>query len=135
MAIQVGRKSKCKKNKVGTVITDKYNRVISTGYNGSPKGTLNKCEDDNDVTYLTTIHSEQNAILFAKQDLEGCILYCTLSPCLKCAAFMVQAGISKVYYLNEYRDTRGIDYLTRYDIEVRRTCYKDLLEMSAIKLR
>lgn len=110
LALTVSTKSNCKRLKVGAVIVDENKRLVSTGYNGTPVGACNDCEENN-KTKTTVIHAEENAILFAKQDLQGCILYCTTSPCLHCAAKIIQSGISKVYFLNQYRNGKGIDYL------------------------
>ena len=118
IAVSVAAMSKCKKNKVGAIIVDANNRIISTGYNGSPKGTDNSCEDSDNVTYLTTLHAELNAIIVAKQDLTGCRIYVTLSPCIRCAAIILQAGIVEVNYAVLYRDITGIEYLQYHGIKV-----------------
>lgn len=128
MAITTGKTSTCKKNKVGAVIV-KDGRILSTGRNGTPRGTDNSCECE-DVTYQSTLHAEVNALLYAKQDLEGCSLYCTLSPCLACAAAIIQSGISSVYFLRPYRDQRGIEYLRKYGVATRQLCYPDLLKLN-----
>lgn len=114
-AIALG--SKCKKKKVGAVIVDQLGRIVSTGYNGSPINSTCECEDREDVTFVTTLHAELNAILFTSKDIQGCSLYCTLSPCLHCAACIVQKGITKVYYLEVYRDDRGIQFLEDHGVK------------------
>ena len=118
IAVTVAAMSKCRKNKVGAIIVDHNNRIVSTGYNGSPKGTNNACEDSDNITFLTTLHAELNAIIVAKQDLTGCKIYVTLSPCIRCAAIILQAGITEVNYAVPYRETEGIDYLTYHGVKV-----------------
>lgn len=129
IAIEVGRASTCKKNKVGSVIIDNYGAIVSTGKNGTPRGTDNTCECE-DVTYQSTLHSEINCLLYAKRDVHGFTLYCTLSPCLSCSAAIIQSGISKVYFLRPYRDQKGVEYLRKYGVKVRQLCYKDLLKLN-----
>ena len=119
IALQVAKGSKCKNYKVGSVIVDDLGRLVSTGYNGAPRNSINdSCEDENGVTIDTTLHSELNAILFSKRDLRDCILYTTLSPCLRCSSCIVQAGIKKVYYIEEYTDTRAFNFLREHGVEV-----------------
>lgn len=117
LAKEVAKASKCERKKVGTVIVDKNGRLVSTGYNGTPKGTNNQCECDG-ITTDNVIHSEVNAILFAKQDLEDCIMYTTMAFCLRCAAMILQSGIKTVYYIERYRDIEGVQYLLDNDIKV-----------------
>lgn len=107
----VSTSSKCNRKKVGSVIVID-NRIVSTGYNGTPAGACNKCEDENDVTHPFVIHSEANALLNATtHDLRGGIMYVTLSPCLHCAALIIQKGLKAVYYFEEYKDVSGVNYL------------------------
>ena len=122
IASAVAKLSKCNKAKVGAIIVDQDNRIISTGYNGTPIGTCNECEDENGKTKPEVIHAECNAILFANRSLKGCTLYVTLSPCTSCAPLILQCGISKVIYKDEYRCTKGIDYLRKYGVEVVQLC-------------
>ena len=117
IAISVSALSKCTRKKVGAVIVDKDYRVISVGYNGTPKGVENVCEE-NGQTKATVIHAELNAILFAKTDLTDCKLFVTMSPCLHCSSLIIQTGITEVYYLEQYRDTAGIDFLMTYGIKI-----------------
>lgn len=121
MAKTVSIKSHCKRLKVGSVIVDNLG-VVSTGFNGSPRGTDNNCEEDN-VTLPTIIHSEENAILFANKPLTGATIYCTTSPCLRCAAKIIQVGIKKVYYLNDYRTPKAVSYLRHNGIKVLKMYY------------
>jgi dCMP deaminase len=90
--------SKDPSTKCGSVITDKYNRIISTGFNGFPQGIQDDARlKDRDTKYEMIVHAEQNSILFAKQDLHGCSIYTwPYQPCSVCAAVIVQAGIQRV---------------------------------------
>lgn len=125
IAIQVGRGSKCKRAKVGSVIVDDLGRIVSTGMNGSVRNALNdKCENDHNLSFQSTLHSELNCVLFAKRDLRFCTLYCTLSPCIHCAACIIQSGITKVYYLFQYRDTSGIEFLREHGVIVKQVLRK-----------
>lgn len=113
-AINIGKLSPCKKNKVGAVIV-KNDKVIIQSYNASLHTNY---KHDPETRYLTTFCAEKNAILEAKQNLEGASIYITLSPCMSCAAMILKCGISKVYYLNEYNDTRSIDFLRESGVKV-----------------
>ena len=99
IARAVALKSKDPSTKVGTVIVDKENRVVSQGFNGFVAG----CDEslmtyEKPMKYLTIIHSEMNAILFARRDLAGCKIYTTHFPCENCAKHIIQAGIREIYY-------------------------------------
>lgn len=118
IAISVANMSKCKRAKVGCIIVDNNNRIISTGYNGTPKGTSNECECDN-ITHEYTLHAELNAIIYAKQNIAQNTIYVTMSPCIRCAAIIIQSGISTVYYKDLYSE-RGIQYLKNNNV----TCIK-----------
>lgn len=113
---------------VGAVVVQD-NRIISIGYNGTPAGWDNNCEEkvwtqDGDFTLKTkdeVIHAEANAISKLARDGErglGSVLFCTHAPCVECAKLIYGAGIKKVYYRNSYRNTDGVDFLTKCDIEV-----------------
>jgi len=96
MAELVGSWSKDPSTQVGAVIT-KQNRIVSVGFNGYPHGISDSANtDDRDMKYLKTLHAEENAILFAKRDLDGCEIYVTHFPCPNCAAKIIQTGISAV---------------------------------------
>jgi len=100
------------RSKVGSVIV-KDNRVIVNSWNGTISGEDNCCEE-NGVTKSTVVHAEANAILFAAKNgikIDGTKMYVTLSPCIECAKMIVQSGIKEVYYLEEYRDKTGIEFL------------------------
>ena len=110
--------SHCVRSKVGAVLV-KDGNIISFGYNGTPSGMNNTCEED-DVTFPHVIHAEVNAILKAAKTgnaVDGSTLYLTLSPCLDCSKLILQSGIKKVVYLNEYRNPQGINFLKQF-IEV-----------------
>ena len=111
--------SYCKRKQVGAIIV-KDNMIISDGYNGTPSGYLNCCEDDNGNTQWFVLHAEANAILkVAKstQSAKGATLYITLSPCTECSKLIIQSGITRVVYHSSYKDTEGIDFLNEYGIK------------------
>lgn len=92
--------SKDPSSKIGAVIVDPNNRVVSTGYNGFPVGVVDSQEryENRDLKYKMILHAEENAIMFARRDLTSCSLYVTdIPPCSHCAALIIQSGISKVY--------------------------------------
>ena len=96
--------------------------IISDGYNGTPSGFENVCEDDNNVTKPYVLHAEANAITKlarSSNNSEGSTLYVTASPCLECAKLIIQSGIRRVVYGEEYRLSDGIDLLRRANIEVK----------------
>ncbi len=113
------RRSSCLKKQVGCVIV-KDKRIIATGYNGVLPGMAPSTGlDDDGKTH--TIHAEMNAIAFAAKNgikLEGSTIYCTLSPCEKCAEAIIQSGINSVFYSESYRDRTGIDLLIKQRIKV-----------------
>ena len=111
--------SYCKRRKVGALLV-KDRMIISDGYNGTPSGFENICEEDG-VTKPYVLHAEANAITkVAKSGTssEGATLYVTASPCLECSKLIIQSGIKRVVYRDEYRLTDGIDLLRRAGIEV-----------------
>lgn len=114
------------RKKVGAVLV-KDNRIISVGFNGQPKGWSNICEDvmpdGTLVTKPTVIHAEANALFWcAKTEIitNGSTMYLTLSPCATCALGLIQSGIKRVVYLDEYRDLSGIEVLKKSGIEVQK---------------
>lgn len=123
MAEVFGKLSSCNRAKVGALIT-KDSRVISTGYNGFPTGFGKSgcsCEDRLGLTKAEVIHAEANAILFlAKYGISaaGATLYTDLSPCFACSVLILQAGITRVVYKNEYRDVSGLKFLKANGVEV-----------------
>jgi dCMP deaminase len=119
IAAEWGKLSYCKRKQVGAIIV-KDKMIISDGYNGTPSGFENCCEDDHNITKWYVLHAEANAILkVAKstQSCEGATLYITLSPCKDCSKLIHQAGIKRVVYLEEYKDTSGIEFLRKAGVE------------------
>jgi len=120
MACEWSSLSCCNKKKVGAIIV-KDGMIISDGFNGTPKGFLNDCEDLNGNTYWYVLHAEANAILKvakSSQNIEGATLYVTMSPCRECSKLIVQAGIKRVIYADEYRDVAGLAILREAMIDV-----------------
>ena len=112
--------SYCRRRQVGALIV-KDRMIISDGYNGTPPGFENICEDENGVTKPYVLHAEANAISKVAQSgnsSEGATLYVTASPCMECAKLIIQSGIRRVVYRDEYRLTDGVDLLRRAGIEV-----------------
>lgn len=119
MAQEWAKLSYCDRKKVGAIIV-KDNMIISDGYNGTPSGYKNCCEDDSGDTQWYVLHAEANAILkVAKstQSAKDATLYITLSPCKECSKLIIQSGINRVIFRDKYKDTSGIDFLTSYGIE------------------
>ena len=113
------RNSYCKRRQVGALLV-KDNMIISDGYNGTPSGFENECEEDG-VTKPYVLHAEANAITKVAKSgnsSEGATLYVTASPCIECSKMIIQCGIKRVVYKDEYRLTDGIDLLRRAGIEV-----------------
>ena len=122
MASVWARNSYCKRRQVGALLV-KDRMIISDGYNGTPSGFENVCEDETGATKPYVLHAEANAISkIAKSgnSSDGATLYVTASPCLECAKLIIQAGIRRVVYRDEYRLTDGVDLLRRAGIEVER---------------
>lgn len=120
MAAIWARNSYCKRRQVGALIV-KDRMIISDGYNGTPSGFENVCEDESGATKPYVLHAEANAITKVAKSgnsSEGATLYVTASPCVECAKLIIQAGIRRVVYKDPYRLTDGVDLLTRAGIEV-----------------
>lgn len=120
MAHEWGKLSHCKRKQVGAIIV-KDRMIISDGYNGTPTGFENYCEDDEGYTKWYVLHAEANAILkvaASTQSCKGATLYITLSPCRECSKLIHQAGIVRVVYSQAYKDCSGIDFLTKAGIVV-----------------
>ena len=112
--------SYCERRKVGALIV-KDKMIISDGYNGTPAGFENVCEDENHLTKPYVLHAEANAITKIARsgnNSEGATLYVTDAPCFECSKLIIQSGIKKVFYARQYRLTDGIDLLQRAGIEV-----------------
>ena len=120
MAEVWARNSYCKRRQVGALIV-KDRMIISDGYNGTPSGFENICEDESGVTKPYVLHAEANAITKVAKSgnsSQGATLYVTASPCMECSKLIIQAGIKRVGYKDEYRLTDGVDLLRRAGIEV-----------------
>jgi dCMP deaminase len=120
MAKEWSKLSHCERKKVGALIV-KDKMIISDGYNGTPTGFDNCCEDENGDTKWHVLHAEANAILkvaSSTQSCRGATLYITLSPCKECSKLIHQAGIKRVVYANEYKDNTGLKFLTKAGVEL-----------------
>ena len=124
----VAKRSSCVKTQQAALLI-KDNRIISLGYNGPPAGTLNCFEDggeeacgkDNNGSCRLGIHAEQNAIGYAARNginTEGCIIYCTQTPCISCAKLVVASGIKEFYYIDEYRLDDGKRFLAACKVKL-----------------
>ena len=120
MAAVWAKNSYCTRRQVGAILV-KDRMIISDGYNGTPSGFEKVCEDENGVTKPYVLHAEANAITKVARSgnsSEGATLYITDSPCMECAKLIIQAGIARVVYRNEYRILDGVDLLRRAGIRV-----------------
>ncbi|MBL0014503.1 MAG: dCMP deaminase family protein [Flavobacterium sp.] len=112
--------SYCKRKQVGAIIV-RDRMIISDGYNGTPTGFENCCEDEAGLTNWYVLHAEANAILKvarSTQTCDGATLYITLSPCQECSKLIHQSGIKRVVYQHGYRDTTGVDFLVQAGVMV-----------------
>lgn len=112
--------SYCKRRQVGALIV-KDKMIISDGYNGTPSGFENICEDENNMTKPYVLHAEANAITKvarSNNSSENATLYITDSPCMECAKLIIQSGIKRVVYSKKYRNLEGLDLLSRAGIEL-----------------
>ncbi len=112
--------SYCKRKQVGAIIV-RDRMIISDGYNGTPSGFENCCEDNEGLTNWYVLHAEANAILKvarSTQTCDGATLYITLSPCKECSKLIHQSGIKRVVYQHGYRDTTGVDFLEKAGVFV-----------------
>ena len=120
IAKEWSRLSYCKRKQVGAIIV-KDRMIISDGYNGTPSGFENCCEDDAGFTKWYVLHAEANAILKvagSTQSCEGATLYITLSPCKECSKLIHQSGINRVVYHEGYKDSSGLEFLKKAGVEV-----------------
>lgn len=120
MAAIWAENSYCQRRKVGALVV-KEKMIISDGYNGTPSGFENVCEDAHGVTHPYVLHAEANAITKLARsgnNSDQATLYVTASPCIECAKLIIQAGIRRVVYAEKYRLTDGIDLLRRAGVEV-----------------
>lgn len=121
MAAVWAENSHCNRSKVGCLLV-KNRTIISDGYNGTPTGFPNKCEDDNNNTVSTVIHAEGNAIAKIARSTnttEGATMYITLSPCFDCAKLIIQAGIKRIVYSEEYRNIDSFKLFEQAGIEIK----------------
>ncbi|WP_439183068.1 deoxycytidylate deaminase [Carboxylicivirga taeanensis] len=112
--------SYCNRRQVGAIIV-KDKMIISDGYNGTPSGFENECEDCNNKTKPYVLHAEANAITKvarSNNSSDGSTLYVTASPCIECSKLIIQSGIKRVVFAEKYHNTDGLDLLTRANIEV-----------------
>lgn len=119
IAREWGQLSYCQRKKVGAIIV-KDRMIISDGYNGTPSGFENCCEDPDGLTHWYVLHAEANAILKvarSAQSCEGATLYITLSPCRECSKLIHQSGIKRVVYQERYKDDSGIVFLEKAGVK------------------
>lgn len=129
MALIWAENSYCQRRKVGALLV-KDKMIISDGYNGTPSGFPNMCEDTVGTTHAYVLHAEANAITkiaCSHNSSQGATLYCTTSPCIECSKLIIQAGIKRVVYCENYRLTDGIDLLRRAEIMV------DFIDIETLK--
>lgn len=120
IAKEWGKLSYCKRKQVGAIIV-KDKMIISDGYNGTPSGFENTCEDEENFTKWYVLHAEANAILKVARSTQSCkdaTLYITLSPCKNCSKLIHQAGIKRVVYSEKYKDFSGVNFLKKAGVEV-----------------
>jgi dCMP deaminase len=120
MAHEWGKLSYCTRKKVGAIIV-RDRMIISDGYNGTPTGFENICEDESGYTRWYVLHAEANAIskvAASTQSCEGATLYITLSPCRECSKLIHQSGIRRVVYQHAYKDGSGLEFLERAGVEL-----------------
>jgi len=120
MAQEWGKLSYCERRQVGAIIV-KDRMIISDGYNGTPTGFENFCEDEEGYTKWYVLHAEANAILKvagSTQSCRGATLYITLSPCRECSKLIHQSGINRVVYQKGYKDNSGLEFLEKAGVEL-----------------
>jgi dCMP deaminase len=126
MALEWGKLSHCKRKQVGALIV-KDRMIISDGFNGTPSGFDNCCEDEEGTTKWEVLHAEANAILkvaSSTQSAKNATLYITLSPCTQCSKLIHQAGIKRVVFAKGYRDTSGLDFLEKAGVAIKHLPYE-----------
>ena len=120
LALSWAELSHCARKKVGAIIV-KDSIIISDGYNGTPGGFDNSCENEAGETHWYVLHAEANAILKVASSTQSCknsTLYITLSPCKECSKLIHQSGIKRVVYANQYKDTTGLEFLEKAGVEL-----------------
>lgn len=129
IAREWGQLSYCQRKKVGAIIV-KDRMIISDGYNGTPSGFENCCEDDEGTTKWYVLHAEANAILKvarSTQSCEGATLYITMSPCKDCSKLIHQAGVTRVVFETLYKDRSGVDFLEKAGVTVEQVSGTDII--------
>ena len=129
MAIQWARLSHCKRKQVGALLV-KGGMIISDGYNGTPSGFDNDCEDCDGNTHWHVLHAEANAIMKVARSAnsaENSTLYLTMSPCKDCSKLVLQAGVKRLVYINGYKDATGVDFLKEAGVEVVQICDEKII--------
>ena len=127
MALDWAKLSYAKRKRVGALLV-KNGMIISDGYNGTPSGFDNKCEDENNKTLWYVLHAEANALMKvarSTQSAYGSTLYITLSPCKECSKLIYQVGVRRVVYSKDYKDSKGIDFLKDAGVSVEQIIIKD----------
>lgn len=120
MAVEWAALSHCTRKKVGALLV-KDGMIISDGYNGTPSGFSNECEDQHGDTHWYVLHAEANAILKVARsanNAKDCTLYITMSPCKECSKLILQSGIKRIVFHKSYKDTTGLDFLKMAQIEI-----------------
>ena len=138
---RIALESYCERLKVGSLIV-KDDNMISFGYNGTPKGSLNCCEEETEdgqlVTLSTVLHSESNSITKASRSTistDNSTMYCTHSCCINCGKLIVQSGITSFIYNQDYRDQEGIEFLLKHGIKViKQDVENKTLDLLSIKI-
>ncbi|MCC6839783.1 MAG: dCMP deaminase family protein [Flavobacteriales bacterium] len=123
MALEWAKLSHCTRKKVGALLV-KDGMIISDGYNGTPSGFPNDCEDEQGLTLWYVLHAEANAIMKVARstnNARGATLYLTHSPCKDCSKLILQAGIRRLVYMDAYKDTAGLDLLERGGLLIQQT--------------
>jgi len=127
MAREWGKLSYCKRKQVGAIVV-KDRMIISDGYNGTPTGFENICEDESGNTKWYVLHAEANAISKLASSTQSCIdatLYITLSPCKECSKLIHQSGIKRVVYLTAYKDNSGLEFLNKAGVSTEQLLLED----------
>ena len=120
MAMEWAKLSHCNRKQVGALII-KDGMIISDGYNGTPTGYENQCEDEEGITKWYVLHAEANALMKLARSgnhSKGATLYITMSPCKECSKLIHQAGISRIVYNNKYKEAAGLDFLEECGLEI-----------------
>ena len=129
LALEWSKLSYCSRKQVGALIV-KNNMIISDGYNGTPTGFDNSCENSIGETHWYVLHAEANAILKTAKSNHNCsdaTLYLTLSPCKECSKLIHQSGINRLVYINKYKDSSGLAFLKEAGVEIRKIDLSELL--------